>query len=451
MASDDAYARTFYLKTGHQDCSNTFSIDDVDFASGNTAEEIVDNSLEWMTLEDWAEQQEFGDDDITPESAYDAWRTGWRACAISIVREALPSHLTKAEIAFKKAFQTIAPGAIEVAQDIALENGLKLWQLGQKFANIERSHGGYDDDGQSYGMFDLVRGADATTVFWNLEQRTVAPGQWLATKWLYMRYEFQGHEWVEDLGALVDVDNDHAPEKPMAFEPARRLASEYAWSAVKVFSKALLDLGPRAISDKQLKLLRVNVENLMQAPGTPEELLANHSRARRRNGDEQPKIKDEGRAVDKYREFNSFDPKELVYVDGSPIPKRLRKLGVSEQITYDSMKVIPDNGVRPRKKQGYFHDHETPKPNTYEPDPNGDVETPDFIAECDALALIGDFINFKFTDADGNLVTGKASRPAPQIYCTPNGRALLVIQSKKTVLAIIYGGDLTVESRGIVG
>lgn len=162
-----------------------------------------------------------------------------------------------------------------------------------------------------------------------------------------------------------------------------------------------------------------------------------------------PRARDEDNAVAKYREFNSFDPKELVYEPMFAMPTRVTLLGDAVSIQYRSRKVIPDNGVRPRGWIYYTHDH-SPGCFTYGTDGELDIEVPSFIVKADALSLLGECIGFSWKNDEGD-GEGVAKTPYPELYATPCGRALLVIQNKRKVLAMSWGGRLGVEDRGIVG
>lgn len=449
MGRGDAYG--LYYRTGRQDCGNTFDLTDVKIDSGDTAEEIVDRSLEWMSLEDWiAQNEDVSLTSLSFEEAYLAWKAGWRDCAIVHVQQALRFHLTKAETLFARALRTPGAQSVDVAQDIALANNIKLGAFSEKVAEINGYH--TIAHAGSIGEFELDD-AGLTWVRWETEpdRRNYA-----GTGTLTMQYSFRGQEWntsmglsraarhIESIASRGDIDVNAARDW-------RRRALEYAWLAVKVFKDEDEGLGDKKLTHELMATIKERCADFDYIePITADELFENPARARRRNGKPEHDVRDEENAVDKYREFNSFDPKKLVYVDGSPIPAKLRCLGEATQIVYESMKVIPDNGVKPRKPQGYFHDHEGDV-FTYVPDAAGDTDTPSFVLECDALALIGTCIEFSYKGEDGEKGKGKATKPYPEVYCTPNGRALLVIQSKKTVLAIIYGGGLGVESRGIVG
>ena len=68
-----------------------------------------------------------------------------------------------------------------------------------------------------------------------------------------------------------------------------------------------------------------------------------------------------------------------------------------------------------------------------------------------ALVLLGDNLGYSF-ELDGNDVEAVGQDdPYPELYCTPCGKCLLVIEGKREVLAMMRGGALGVFARGIDG
>ncbi len=165
------------------------------------------------------------------------------------------------------------------------------------------------------------------------------------------------------------------------------------------------------------------------------------ARRARANPDE-PKVPDEDAAVGMFVTFNSFDPKQLTYEPQFQWPERVRCLGEATWITYRSKKVIPDNGVKPRGWQHY-----NSGVSSYACDGKPDTDVPLFITDCTALALLGDCTGIGF----GKTGEGKTTAPYPELYATPCGRALILVQSKRKVVGMIWGGGLDVQDRGIVG
>ena len=168
--------------------------------------------------------------------------------------------------------------------------------------------------------------------------------------------------------------------------------------------------------------------------------------ARRARANPDENVRDEDAAVGMFMKFNSFDPKNLTYEPNFKWPERVRQLGEATWITYRSKKVIPDNGVKPRGWQHYIHDHDGGV-SSYACDGKPDTDVPLFITDCTALALLGDCTGIGF----GKTGEGKTTAPYPELYSTPCGRALILVQSKRKVVGMIWGGGLDVQDRGIVG
>lgn len=430
-----------FERTGAQDVDNVIELDDFDFASGNTAEQIVDHFIDQGGLDEdvWLEQQAGELEGLDPNKAYEAWKTGWRAGAIGHVLQAMKYHLTKAEKTFIDALKMPGLESIEIAQDIALENNLRIPELGEKFATVEglwanAAWSGPNQMDETVGYFDLG---------------TTGAVKWDATRYAYQEgfdlvvtYWFRGEEWTSKIGLSMARSSVQSPMAPLAkLQEARRRGAEYAWHAVKVLKRAV----GSSISIAELRERAQDFDYL--EPLTPEELFEPPQEVHRafvQNPSEQ-EAKDEERAVDKFREFNRFDPKTLTYDAHFEMPKRVRKLGEGVEVLYESMKVIPDNLKRPRKPVGYFHEFEGDV-FAYACDGKLDTDVPEFIVKTDALALLGDCMGFSYKGGEA-----KSTAPLPELYATPCGRALLVIQSKKSVLAMFWGGALAVEPRGITG
>jgi hypothetical protein len=159
-------------------------------------------------------------------------------------------------------------------------------------------------------------------------------------------------------------------------------------------------------------------------------------------------------AVDKYREFHQKDPKRIgEFGRGFAIPTHVLEVGDAKNVLYRSDKLDPETLEQPDRPINYIHDHD-PGVCVYEPcdeDEDDATAVPYWIGECEALVLLGTCLGFAFQPDGGELVEARVRAPRPELYTTPCGRALLVIQSKRKVLAMMWGGSLGVEDRGIVG
>jgi len=154
-----------------------------------------------------------------------------------------------------------------------------------------------------------------------------------------------------------------------------------------------------------------------------------------------------------FQTFHQFDP---IKVGDFPrdfyIPRKAIHIGEAKVMLYSSDKLNPETG----EDEGtihYFHDHEGGvKLCVTDEDQDGElVSVPKRIYETQALVRLGDCEGFEFEDLDGKSRKAKVSGRKPEWYAVPSGKALLVVQDKRSVLAILWGGKLNVEWRGVVG
>jgi len=159
-------------------------------------------------------------------------------------------------------------------------------------------------------------------------------------------------------------------------------------------------------------------------------------------------------AVSKYVEFHRLDPRQIgAFPAEFRIPPRMYRAGAAKWITYQSGKVDPETLRKPSKPVNYIHDHDAGVMcYLAEPYHPGDaaVPVPREILETEALTRLGYCLGFEFEDETGK-AEAHSQRPLPDLYTTPNGRCLLVIQSRRHVLAMMWGGGLGVFARGIDG
>jgi hypothetical protein len=151
-------------------------------------------------------------------------------------------------------------------------------------------------------------------------------------------------------------------------------------------------------------------------------------------------------AVEKFKEFHRYDPRRLEELDGLAIPTRVRKLGAAKYVLYRSGKVDPATLRKPKKPVDYIHEHDAGV-MAYATDGAADTNVPKAFTEVTAIVRLGKCLGFALRD--GTEASGEA--PLPDLACTPDGKCLLVIQDKKKVLAMMWGGALGVFARGIDG
>lgn len=236
--------------------------------------------------------------------------------------------------------------------------------------------------------------------------------------------------------------------------PATKLDAQIAIAQAEVQRlereyHALIDANPLAVhftSGEQL----LRAENA--ARKKLERLIERRERAKVKGNPAPPSRANA--AIDKYREFHQKDPKTIgEFARGFAIPTHVLEIGDAKNVLYRSDKLDPETLEQPERPINYIHDHD-PGVCVYEPCDDGDADAstvPYWIAECEALVLLGTCLGFAFEVEGGELVEARVRAPRPELYTTPCGRALLVIQSKRKVLAMMWGGSLGVEDRGIVG
>lgn len=158
------------------------------------------------------------------------------------------------------------------------------------------------------------------------------------------------------------------------------------------------------------------------------------------------------RAVSLYRSFHSHEPRGTRTVAGS-IPKQAHRAGAAVNVLYASDKLNPTTG----EDEGwidYIHDHNRGVV-IYRCDEAAAGKlcaVPAWITNVTELVVLGDCLGFAYEDeTDGHVTRAKGKRPLPELCAIPSGKALVVVQDKRNVLAIIWGGKLGVLDRGIVG
>lgn len=156
--------------------------------------------------------------------------------------------------------------------------------------------------------------------------------------------------------------------------------------------------------------------------------------------------------VRKYVEFHQFSPRKIGRFHSSfEIPREAKLAGPAVNVLYHSDKLNPTT-LEDEGWIDYIHEHEAGV-NLYRTDAGFDGpirKVPRRIWNAPSLVRLGDSLGFAYEGEDGKLVEGKAKKPLPELYTTPDGKALIVVQSKRRVLALIWGGRLGVEARGIV-
>jgi hypothetical protein len=158
------------------------------------------------------------------------------------------------------------------------------------------------------------------------------------------------------------------------------------------------------------------------------------------------------RAVELYADFHQREPQRFGSFGRMKIPSRMVCVGDAVTMYYTSDKLNPATGAD-EGMQAYYHEH---KPNVKvyiagSGQPGMQTRVPRRILDSTHLVFLGRCDGFDYVRPDGEMVEARPTRPYPEWFSTPDGRGLLVIDSKRKVLAGLWGGSLHIEPRGIVG
>lgn len=157
------------------------------------------------------------------------------------------------------------------------------------------------------------------------------------------------------------------------------------------------------------------------------------------------------KAVDLFETFHALEPRNIrEFHEDFAVPGEVYLAGRALYVLYRSRKVDPATGRQPRKPIDYIHEHDAGV-RAYVPDPTGNRprKTPKWIRDSRAFVLLGKSLGYAY-ESNGEEVEAVGKTPYPDLYATPCGRALLIIQGRREVLAILWGGSLKIERRGIV-
>jgi hypothetical protein len=159
------------------------------------------------------------------------------------------------------------------------------------------------------------------------------------------------------------------------------------------------------------------------------------------------------RAVSMFYGFHQFEPTDVgEFPRGFRIPTDAVRVGDGVNVMYRSDKFNPTTG----EDEGvidYIHKHKAGVICCRcDADARGEPQrVPPWIWKTKALIRLGDCLGFEYRDGDGRVVEARTSGRLPELYTIPSGKALLIIQGRRSLKAILWGGTLGVEPRGIVG
>ena len=153
-----------------------------------------------------------------------------------------------------------------------------------------------------------------------------------------------------------------------------------------------------------------------------------------------------------YEEFHKYSPTRVDEMHSSFfIPEVSTCVGPALYVLYRSAKLDPFTYAKPNGPIDYIHEHKEGV-KVYLPgsDAGPEKKVPQRICGVSKLTFLGKCLGFGYTDEDGDEVEATCKGQV-ELCTTPSGKALLVIEGRREVLALIWGGKLQVKPQGIVG
>jgi hypothetical protein len=149
------------------------------------------------------------------------------------------------------------------------------------------------------------------------------------------------------------------------------------------------------------------------------------------------------RAVRKYEEFHARDA-DTQHAIPANIPKTVYLVGYATNVEYRSPKWTGKN-------VNYTHEHDDGvKFYRVDKTPEGrPTKVPQWILNTKVWVWLGKNMGFRYEDFDGEGVEGAVGKTKPELLCTPNGKALMIVEGNR-VKCLIWGGKLNVKDVGIV-
>jgi len=152
-------------------------------------------------------------------------------------------------------------------------------------------------------------------------------------------------------------------------------------------------------------------------------------------------------AVEVFEKFNDFDLGDIREFSASlKIPKTVEVVGKATEVFYRSKKWNDGS-------HGYYHKIESYPRVRIGVTQRGTgrvTNLPQRILKTETLTQIGErSLGYAYEDVDGEEYVVNPPRSA--WYWSVRGKALLLIQDKRKLLAVVWGGDLDVRPEGIIG
>lgn len=255
----------------------------------------------------------------------------------------------------------------------------------------------------------------------------------------------------------MSIDVRH--EVPISYS-VYNVFSRYWWGQADPLYAALLRRGDSVsivsveVSDEEFERLVDTADEILLSSEEPTELATAKSFKRallRRGRRDTHAVRNPGHpatvrnAAADFATFHNFDPKRVDYAPRVTVPSQIPVVGSCEWVLYRSNKwgegthdYIHEITSHPRVMVGIVGDR------------GGKMtKVPKRIQQTKSVSLIGKCLGWQFTDKDGESMETKVTRC--QWWWSKPGRALLAVEDKRRIVAIVWGGKLNVEARGIVG
>jgi hypothetical protein len=155
-----------------------------------------------------------------------------------------------------------------------------------------------------------------------------------------------------------------------------------------------------------------------------------------------------------YEEFHKYASTRIDEMHSSfHVPDYATCVGPALYVLYRSSKLDPFTYAVPDKPIDYIHEHKNGvKIYVVNSEDGPDRKVPLKIQNVQKMTFLGKCLGFGYIDEEGDEVEVSASGKV-ELCAVPyrQGHALIVVEGRRKVLALVWGGKLRVEPRGIVG
>lgn len=186
-----------------------------------------------------------------------------------------------------------------------------------------------------------------------------------------------------------------------------------------------------------------------------------------------PRPRDLARATSKFEEFHKRDPRKLgEFAKGFKLPATIGFAGEAVHVSYRSDKWGKGN-------VNYIHHSDCQcghEREDHSDDGEGACDSlvcrcrkfktnvrfylassramptaiPAHVRSVQTLTRLGSCLDYSYIDHRGEIIEHRPGS-GTELFCTPSGKALIIVQNKSKLVAMVWGGKLDVLDVGIVG